>query len=115
MSSLIVDTLTNQEPQIAQAWVNFDGTGTVSINDSFNVTSITDNGTGSYTMNLTTALADTNYFLIGMGSLTGTAANTVYEAGARTTSAARVDITRTDTNAAFDADIVSMAILGGNA
>ena len=45
----------------AKAWVNFNGTGTVAINDSFNVSSITDNGTGDYTVNFTNALADANY------------------------------------------------------
>lgn len=46
---------------IAKAWVNFDGTGTVAIRASFNVSSITDNGTGNYTVNFTNAFADTNY------------------------------------------------------
>ena len=46
---------------IAKAWVNFNGTGTVAINGSFNVTSITDNGTGDYTVNFTTAMPDINY------------------------------------------------------
>jgi hypothetical protein len=46
---------------VCRAWVNFNGTGTVAIRASFNVTSITDNGTGSYAVNLTNALADTNY------------------------------------------------------
>jgi hypothetical protein len=45
----------------AKAWVNFDGTGTVAIRASYNVSSITDNGTGDYTVNFTTALADANY------------------------------------------------------
>lgn len=45
----------------ARAWINFDGTGTVSIRGSGNVTSITDNGTGDYTVNFTTALPDANY------------------------------------------------------
>ena len=44
-----------------RAWVNFDGTGTVAINGSGNVSSITDNGTGDYTVNFTTAMADANY------------------------------------------------------
>ena len=44
-----------------RAWVNFDGTGTVAIRASGNVSSITDNGTGDYTINFTTALADANY------------------------------------------------------
>jgi hypothetical protein len=45
----------------ARAWVNFNGTGTVAIRASGNVTSITDNGTGNYTVNFTTAMPDANY------------------------------------------------------
>jgi hypothetical protein len=48
-----------------KAWVNFNGTGTVSIRASMNVSSITDNGAGDYTMNFTTALADANYAAAG--------------------------------------------------
>ena len=47
-----------------RAWVNFDGTGTPAIRASFNVTSITDNGTGDYTINITTAMPDANYSAI---------------------------------------------------
>jgi hypothetical protein len=47
----------------ARAWVKFNGVGTVSITASGNVTSITDNGTGDYTVNFTTALVDANYAL----------------------------------------------------
>jgi hypothetical protein len=68
MSTLRVNTIQNQPgtgaPSIdglAKAWVNFNGTGTVAIRASYNVTSITDNGTGDYTVNFTTALADANY------------------------------------------------------
>ena len=45
----------------ARAWVNFNGIGTVAIRASGNVSSITDNGTGDYTINFTTAMPDTNY------------------------------------------------------
>jgi hypothetical protein len=44
-----------------RAWVNFNGTGTVAIRASGNVSSITDNGTGDYTVNFTTAMPDVNY------------------------------------------------------
>jgi len=44
-----------------RAWVNFNGTGTVAIRGSGNVTSITDNGTGDYTVNFTNAMPDVNY------------------------------------------------------
>jgi hypothetical protein len=46
---------------VARAWVNFNGTGTVAIRASGNVSSITDNGTGDYTVNFTTAMPDANY------------------------------------------------------
>ncbi len=52
--------------QACKAWVNFNGTGTVAIRASYNVSSITDNGTGDYTVNFTTALADANYSVVGM-------------------------------------------------
>lgn len=48
----------------ALAWVNFNGTGTVAIRSSYNVSSITDNGTGDYTVNFTTALSDANYAFV---------------------------------------------------
>lgn len=47
-----------------KAWVNFNGSGVVAIRASYNVSSITDNGTGDYTVNFTTALADANYAVI---------------------------------------------------
>lgn len=56
--SVPVDTVVDGS---AKAWVNFNGTGTVAIRASFNVTSITDNGTGDYTVNFTSAMPDTNY------------------------------------------------------
>jgi len=53
----------------AKAWVNFNGIGTVAIRASYNVSSITDNGTGDYTVNLTTALTDANYSIVGSTSM----------------------------------------------
>lgn len=55
-------TATGDAPSYsARAWVNFNGTGTVAIRESGNVSSITDNGTGDYTVNFATAMPDTNY------------------------------------------------------
>ena len=48
-----------------RAWVNFNGTGVVAIRASGNVSSITDNGTGDYTVNFTTAMPDVNYSIAG--------------------------------------------------
>jgi hypothetical protein len=55
-----------------RAWVNFNGTGTVAIRASGNVTSITDNGTGDYTVNFTTALTDANYAVTGTAGVGAT-------------------------------------------
>jgi len=52
-----------------RAWVNFNGTGTVAIRASGNVSSITDNGTGDYTVNFTTAMVDANYSAVVVCSL----------------------------------------------
>ena len=67
MSTLRVTTLQNLsgvEVYTAKAWVNFNGTGTVAIRASGNVSSITDNGTGNYTVNFTNAMPDTNYAFV---------------------------------------------------
>ena len=66
----------------ARAWVNFNGTGTVAIRSSGNVSSITDNGVGDYTVNFTTALPDANYAVVGSGTYSNTEA---WSIGALTT------------------------------
>ena len=76
MSTLKLDTIasrdgtestdvTNVINGSAKAWVNFNGIGTVAIRESFNVASITDNGTGDYTVNFTNAMVDANYCFSG--------------------------------------------------
>lgn len=70
MSTLQFDTWKNStgtaEFYKCRAWVNFNGTGTVAIRASGNVSSITDNGTGDYTINFTTAMPDASYCAAGM-------------------------------------------------
>ena len=75
MSTLVVATLKSNSSSppafqntsgteigtLCRAWVNFNGTGTVAIRAQFNVSSITDNGSGDYTVNFATALVDVNY------------------------------------------------------
>jgi len=62
-------TMTGGNPKYyaARAWVNFNGTGTVAIRAAVNVSSITDNGTGNYTINFTTAMPDVNYATVVVG------------------------------------------------
>jgi hypothetical protein len=57
-----VSTVSGTAPiSFCRAWVNFNGTGTLAVRGSFNVSSVTDNGTGDYTVNFTTAMSDVNY------------------------------------------------------
>jgi hypothetical protein len=73
-----LSTATGSAPSYsARAWVNFNGTGTVAIRASGNVSSITDNGTGDYTVNFATALPDANYSAVASSQVSTTATNTV--------------------------------------
>ena len=66
IDSAQIPTVSGNAPlYMCRAWVNFNGTGTIAIRASGNVTSITDNGTGDYTVNFTTAMTDANYCLVG--------------------------------------------------
>lgn len=56
-----IQNLSGVEVYTAKAWVNFNGTGTVAIRASGNISSITDNGVGDYTVNFTNAMIDANY------------------------------------------------------
>lgn len=58
---IIKDTNGNNLQYLCKAWVKFSAVGTVIINDDYNVTSITDNSTGNYTVNFETPFSDTNY------------------------------------------------------
>ena len=101
---------------LCRAWVNFNGTGTVAIRASFNVSSITDNGTGDYTVNFTTAMPDANYApVVGAapsfgvnGYICQSWANGTGTEVAPTTSALR--ITLGSTAAYQDSKYVSVAI-----
>jgi hypothetical protein len=101
-----------------RAWVNFNGTGTVAIRASGNVTSITDNGTGDYTVNFTTAMPDENYACIGTSNLAtgftfvvapGQAGSPF--TGTKTTSALRITTQVTGAGGAQDPSQVSISIL----
>jgi hypothetical protein len=91
-----------------RAWVNFNGTGTVAIRASGNVSSITDNGTGNYTVNFTTAIEDANYSAVcTAGGLTGGGSDAFPLIDSYATSSVRISIVRVSF---FDASFVSVAI-----
>ena len=58
-----------------RAFVNFNGTGTLAIRASGNVSSVTDRGEGLYTVNITTAFPDSNYTVVGMSGGSGSSQN----------------------------------------
>jgi hypothetical protein len=95
------------------AWVNFNGTGTVAIRASYNVSSITDNGTGDYTVNFTNALTDANYSasgLAGNGNTFGNFGVSTRGAGASfTASLCRINTYASNTGTVTDADSVCFA------
>ena len=115
MSTIKCTTLQNLsgvEVYTAKAWVNFNGIGTVAIRASGNVSSITDNGVGDYTVNFTTAMPDANYGATvtasGMSGCVGISRDATTP---RTTSAIRVGSTYQDgTAAAADPLVMTVAI-----
>ena len=58
---------TSNQRRVVKAWVNFNGTGTVAIRTSYNVSSITDDGTGKYDVNFSTAMSDNDYSVVSDG------------------------------------------------
>jgi len=120
MSTLKVSTLQNlsgTEVYTAKAWVNFNGQGTVAIRASGNVSSITDNGTGDYTVNFTTALADANYATImttrfNSADSNGVSAQSPRSGGTYSTTAVRVTVSNQlgSSVGVWDADAIYVAI-----
>lgn len=114
INSAQIPTISGTAPiYMCRAWVNFNGTGTVAIRASGNVTSITDNGAGDYTINFTTAMPDANYSVVGQASnanylnvvtyaSTNSAAPYIY-----TTTAFRIAITQTSL---FDSHTTTVAV-----
>jgi hypothetical protein len=124
MSTLRLTTISNQDGSAtvpsqtvisgsAKAWVNFNGTGTVAIRAAFNVSSITDGGTGTYTVNFTNALPDANYVAtanIHGTSLTDFGTTTITPSDAAPTSSALSLATRATSGTRFDCVYVFVAV-----
>ena len=96
----------------AKAWVNFNGTGTVAIRRSFNVSSITDNSTGDYTVNFATAMADVNYCIISSNvHQPGTAVwDILYRTDSITTTSFRSQSMNTVNTASGDSTYLTLAV-----
>ena len=99
-----------------RAWVNFNGTGAVAIRASGNVSSITDNGVGDYSINFTAAMPDANYSVVGTAKIVGGTGgqnirihNDAYTTSV-TTSAVKIQVTNNGNNATADSEMVNLTI-----
>jgi len=100
----------NTVQSLLKAWGNFDGSGTVGTNDSFNMDSLTDNGTGNYTVNITNDLANANGCMSGYSIMDGL----VYGDSSNVSSAGsfRMRVVVGNTNGLMDPDEFHVLIAG---
>ena len=113
ISNGTVSTSTANVINGAKAWVNFNGTtaSPSTIRASYNVGSVTKNGTGDYTLNFTNALADANYAVTGnAGFGTTSSASPTLGISTLTTSSARIFINTSSSGVNFDYNFVTIAI-----
>jgi hypothetical protein len=100
----------------ALAWVNYNGATAVrTIRSSYNVSSVTYNSAGDYTVNFTTAMADANYIILGSGGGTSTNLFCVTPCDvttARTASACRVNNSYANSIGTNDTTVLNVAIFG---
>ena len=125
MSILKVDTIQDQTASNsstpaqmyhgrATAWVNFNGTGTIAIRDSYNVSSLTDHSAGRYTVTFENAHSNANYCAVGSA---GGDANTSGDESTITWSAANYaasSIYVRVVQPVYDPIVVTVAVFGGN-
>ena len=97
----------------AKAWVNFNGTGTIASRDSLNVSGLTDNGTGDYTINFSNAFSAADYAFFGMGASGSTSTVlAVSYSPAPTTSAIKIISRRVDNNGLLDEAYNTLSTMG---
>jgi hypothetical protein len=119
MSTLVAQTISNGTVSTssanviqgsAKAWVNFNGTGTVAIRASYNVSSITDGGTGVYTVNFTNALPDANYSWASVSGSTGVANGFTAPSGTPLSTALPIATVNVATQGVYDPVQVCIAV-----
>jgi len=107
--------------QLVKAWINFDGTGSITIRSSFNISSITDVDGGTYDVNFTNAMSDANYAVGGIVGETGsTGAEDFFLSGGRednystlrTTSKFRVMTCNVSGSQVQDRELVNAIVIG---
>ena len=110
------NTSGTEKGQLIKVWINFQGSGTVAIRDSFNISSLTDNGTGDYSLNYSNAFSNDDYCLAGTAGynseyisnhLNGSGGATTYS-----TSSCRFTVKHVYNNNLSDANHVEVMIIG---
>lgn len=105
---------------VVKTWVSFDGTGTVTIRDSYNVDSITDNDVGRWTVNITSDFSHTNYCVVCGGVTIDSDPNvvtsnrSVINTNSHAVGSFRISSINVSTSSIVfaDADIVNAVVLG---
>lgn len=101
---------TASSAQVCKAWVNFNGTGTVAIRDKYNVSSITDNGVGDYTVNFTSAMGNSSFACSAQVGATSLPSLGATRTGPKTTSSVRVWCTNSGEGALADPEFVELHV-----
>jgi hypothetical protein len=105
---------TNEQKQICKAWVNFNGTTSPgTIRSSYNVSSVTKNGTGDYNVNFATAMADANYSVnLTRDLILGVNGGFLGEYGSRSNSSVRFQNCLNVSNFGFDSAYLNVQVFG---
>jgi len=96
----------------AKAWVNFNGTGTIATRDSLNVSGLTDNGTGNYTVDFTNALSSANFSALATCGLDSGGSRSFCSTDSHATTSIDVLIRQAASNSNVDAADVQSGLLG---
>ena len=119
MSTLRVDAIQNRTggdlvtaKGMARAWVNFNGQGTVAIRSAHNISSITDNGTGLYTLNFATAMPTADYSVAGACQFDSTNGRSPRVFHAMIYSTASLRINTVSTSSSEDLPFINAVIFG---
>ena len=105
---------TNLQQGLCKAWINFDGSGTVSTNDSFNISTLTDNGVGENTTTYTNSFGSANYTGTGLPKRETSTAypNMANIDGTVTTSAMKIIYNKYDNSGRTDCDLITQTFHG---
>ena len=102
----------NTVQSLAKAWVNFNGTGTIAIRDSVNVSGLVDNGTGSYAVNFTNAMFSANFASLATCGLDSGGSRAFCSTDSHATTSVVVLLRQAASNNNIDAADVQSGLLG---